>query len=71
MEVSVVSRLPHTSDVGSSGSYAAAKVHDQVRQDKKHADMRLIQQTVQQLLDTLCDLNGLPSAEFIMESLRH
>lgn len=53
-----------TSDVGDSGSYAAAKVHDSVRQDKRHADMRLVKKTVQQLLDSLCDLNAMPRVSF-------
>jgi phage gp29-like protein len=47
-----------TSDVGSSGSFAAAKVHDSVRQDKRNADIRLVTATVQRLIGTLCDLNG-------------
>jgi phage gp29-like protein len=55
-----------TSDVGDSGSYAAAKVHDQVRQDKRHADIRLVTPTIQRLLDTLCELNGFPRVEFSM-----
>jgi len=47
-----------TSDVGKSGSFAAAKVHDQVRLDKRNADMRLVSTTVQTLIDNLCALNG-------------
>jgi hypothetical protein len=47
-----------TSDVGSTGSFAAAKVHDQVRQDKRNADIRLVTRTMQGLVDTLCALNG-------------
>lgn len=55
-----------TSDVGDSGSYAAAKVHDQVRQDKRHADIRLVSPTIQDVIDTLCDLNRLPRLDFEM-----
>ncbi len=58
-----------TSDVGSSGSYAAAKVHDGVRQDRRNADMRLVTSTVQTLVNALHSLNGftgLPPV-FIME----
>jgi phage gp29-like protein len=47
-----------TSDVGDSGSYAAAKVHNDVRDDKRLADLRMVSGTVQQLADALCELNG-------------
>ena len=36
-----------TSDVGGSGSYAAAKVHDLVRAYKRNADVRLIKSSLQ------------------------
>lgn len=55
-----------TSDVGSSGSFAAAKVHDSVRQDKRNADIRLVTQTAQRLIDTLCSLNGWQAPLFVM-----
>jgi hypothetical protein len=55
-----------TSDVGSSGSYAAAKVHDQVRTDKRNADIRLVSRTMQRLIDTLCSLNGWQAPTFVM-----
>ena len=58
-----------TTDVGSSGSYAAAKVHDGVRQDRRNADMRLVTNTVQTLVNALHSLNGFSGAApvFIME----
>lgn len=58
-----------TSDVGSSGSYAAAKVHDGVRQDRRNADMRLVTNTVQTLVNALHTLNGFSGAPptFIIE----
>ncbi len=58
-----------TSDVGNSGSYAAAKVHDAVRQDRRNADMRLVSITVQTLVNALHSLNGFSGAApvFIME----
>ena len=47
-----------TTSVDGKGSYAAAKVHDQVRQDKRLADLRLVRRTVQQVLDWIWRLNG-------------
>ena len=55
-----------TSDVGSTGSYAAAKVHNEVRQDKTHADSKLAMRTIQGLVDTLASLNGLQPVKFII-----
>lgn len=58
-----------TSDVGKSGSYAAAKVHDDVREDKRRADVRLITGSLQALVNTLWALNGFPGVapEFVMQ----
>jgi len=55
-----------TSDVGASGSYAAAKVHDAVRMDKRNADIRLVSPTVQSLIDHLAALNGFDPPTFTM-----
>lgn len=55
-----------TSDVGSSGSYAAATVHNDVRHDKTLADSRTAVHTIQRIVDTLADLNGLPRHRFVM-----
>lgn len=55
-----------TSDVGAAGSYAAAKVHNEVRQDKRNADLRLISATGQSLVDRLAALNGLQPPRFVM-----
>lgn len=49
-----------TSQVGDSGSYAAAQVHNLVREDKRRADLRLVTNTVQRLVNALWTLNGLP-----------
>lgn len=46
-----------TSQVGSSGSYAAAKVHDGVRDDKRTSDIRLIRGSVQKAVNALWTLN--------------
>lgn len=58
-----------TSDVGKSGSYAAAKVHDEVRDDKRRADIRMVSQTVQRVVDALWGLNGFPGTvpQFVMQ----
>jgi phage gp29-like protein len=56
-----------TSDVGASGSYAAAKVHAQVQETKRNADIRLITKTVQALINNLCTLNAIANPpEFVM-----
>ena len=47
-----------TTDVGDKGSFAAAKVHNEVRQDKRNADIRLVTATVQKLVNYLWELNG-------------
>lgn len=47
-----------TSNVGDSGSYAAAKVHEEVRDDKRRADLRLVTNTAQRLIDSLWWLNN-------------
>lgn len=47
-----------TSDIGDSGSYAAAKVHDQVRQEKRQADIRLLQASMQRIVDALWRINN-------------
>lgn len=48
-----------SSEVGSSGSYAAAKVHDEVRQDILRADMRLIARSLtRDLITPLTRLNS-------------
>jgi len=58
-----------TTDVGNTGSYAAAQVHDGVRADRKHADIRMVARTVQTFVDALTELNW-PGAEpptFVLE----
>jgi phage gp29-like protein len=58
-----------TSDVGSSGSFAAAKVHQSVLDDRKRADIRLVTKTVQTLVNALHTLNGFTGEPptFVME----
>lgn len=58
-----------TSDVGQSGSYAAAKVHNDVREDKRNADIRLVRATFQKIVNNLWALNRFSGTapEFVME----
>lgn len=53
-----------TSDVGDVGSYAAAKVHNEVRIDKRNADLRLVSASVQRIVNSLCGLNGIEPPRF-------
>jgi phage gp29-like protein len=58
-----------TTDTDGKGSYAAAKVHNDVREDRKQADLRMITRTIQRQIDALTALN-FPNAEapmFTME----
>lgn len=51
-----------TSDAGGSsgrgGSYALAKIHNEVRTDRRNADIRMVRKTVQGMVDVLWELNG-------------
>jgi len=57
-----------TSQMSSSGgSFAAAQVHNQVRMDKRNADIRLCAGTIQKLINNLLTLNGMPlGIKFVM-----
>ena len=58
-----------TTDVNGKGSFAAAKVHNEVREDRKLTDLRIITNTVQRMIDAVVALN-FPAADppkFIME----
>jgi phage gp29-like protein len=58
-----------TSDVGKTGSFAAAKVHENVLSDRKIADIRLATKTVQTLVNAVHELNGFSGEPptFVME----
>jgi phage gp29-like protein len=47
-----------TTDASTGGSYAAAKVADGVRNDRRNADIRLVTRTVQRLVDAMWQFNG-------------
>lgn len=48
-----------TSQVDGKGSYAAAQVHNEVRDDKRRADIRLVTGAVQDLINAMWTLNAL------------
>jgi phage gp29-like protein len=60
-----------TSDTGADGggSYALGQVHNEVRIDRRNADIRLVSQAIQTLIDNLWSLNGFTGTppDFIME----
>ncbi len=59
-----------TTDIVGGGSYAAAKVQNDVRGDRQRADVRLIAAAVQRLVAALWALNRFPGAApaFVMEA---
>lgn len=52
---------------GGSGNRALGEVHNEVRMDKRRADVMLIISTVQRVANTLAALNGMEPPQFIME----
>lgn len=46
-----------TAEVGASGSYAAAKVHDDVRSDLVEADLALVGETIERLCAWITEIN--------------
>lgn len=46
-----------TTDIGSSGSYAAANTHQQVREDLIQNDVRLCEKTVQEFINKIHSIN--------------
>lgn len=58
-----------TTDVGDTGSYSAAQVHNDVREDRRNADLRLVCEAINKVVKALWTLNafaGTPPT-FIME----
>lgn len=60
-----------TSDTGANGggSYALGQVHNEVRIDRRNADLRMVSKTIQTLVNNLWQLNGFPNdpPTFVME----
>lgn len=59
-----------TTDSSGKGSFAQAKVHDGVREDRKAADVRMVTRTVQRFVSALSYYNfpGQPAPRFVMEA---
>lgn len=59
-----------TTDITGGGSYAAAKVQDDVREDRLRADVRMVAAVVQRLVAALWALNRFPGEppQFVMEA---
>jgi len=55
-----------TSDVGQNGSYAVAAIHNEVRNDKRRADLRMVQTAGQKLVNNLAAINGVEAPSFVM-----
>lgn len=55
-----------TSDIGKNGSYAVAAIHNEVRNDKRRADLRMVQAAGQKLVDNLAFVNGMEAPRFVM-----
>ncbi|MCC6197731.1 MAG: DUF935 family protein [Burkholderiales bacterium] len=53
---------------GRSGSYALGQIHNEVRTDRRNADIRMVRKTVQRMIDVLWALNGFAGdpPDFIM-----
>jgi hypothetical protein len=56
-----------TSDIGTHGSYAVAAIHNEVRNDKRRADLRMVQAAGQKLVDNLAILNNFDPPRFVMQ----
>lgn len=61
-----------TSNVGASGSYAAASVHNDVRLEKTMADIALVESAIDQIIEQACFVKGIdyskaPKAKLIFD----
>lgn len=58
-----------TTDTDGQGSYAAAKVHDDVRGDRKYSDTRIVTGALQHIVDALNELNwpGTDAPGFVLD----
>jgi len=52
---------------GGSGNRALGQVHNEVRLEKKQADVKLLTQAVQRIADALAAINGMEPPTFVME----
>jgi phage gp29-like protein len=58
-----------TTDIQHRGSFAAAQVHNEVRIDRRNADIRMVTASVQRIITTLWELNNFPgpAPRFVLE----
>lgn len=52
---------------GGSGNRALGEVHDEVRQEKRRADIRLVSEAARRVLETLAALNAMTAPRLVME----
>jgi len=52
---------------GGSGNRALGQVHNEVREEKKRSDVRMVSLTIQNVVERLCILNGMALGTFVME----
>lgn len=52
---------------GGSGNRALGEVHNEVRMEKRRADVRIVMASVQSVVDCVAALNGMEPPEFVME----
>ena len=52
---------------GGSGNRALGEVHNEIRDEKRRADVRLVTQTAQRVLDMLAAYNGVPPGRLVLE----
>ncbi len=55
-----------TSGTDGSGSRALGEVHNEVRMDKLHSDIRLVNPVLQHFVNAICDLNGFERHEITL-----
>lgn len=55
-----------TSGTDGAGSRALGEVHENVRKDKLHSDIRLVTPTLQAVVDALCEINSWNKHEIIL-----
>jgi phage gp29-like protein len=59
--------LTSGTDGGSAGSKALGQVHNEVRNEKKRSDIKLVAAAMQTVINTIAELNAMEAPTFIME----
>lgn len=59
--------LTSGTDGGSAGSRALGQIHNEVREEKKRSDVRMVTRTLQTVVDHLCALNGITTGRVVLE----